>query len=352
MKNYILKYLMNIKEDKMKKVAIIGKDDIDSLAWHIEYTLKEKFKLKSKIFIPEGGIEKKFLNSKLRFNLLKISLAYEEYIFKELIKKILNYEPELVIVILRNIPPFVINELRKSLKSSKIIFWTGDGLVNLERQYLLISEYDAWFVKDTYMYDFMKNKVNLNVYLMPECCNPDFHNRPKNIKYGELYNISIVGSLYPYRAKILEQLIKNNIKIAIFGSMPKWIGKFWRDIHTKKHITLYEKSNVFYGSKINLNTIFYGDINAGNCRLFEIAGAGGFQICDKKDEIKNYFVEGKEIVFFENINELKEKIFYYLNHPDEAKTIADNAYIRAHQEHTYEIRIKEIFKIIGFNVND
>jgi len=330
----------------MKKIAIIGKEDVDSLAWHIEYTL-EKMNFNAKIFEPSGGVEKKFLNKNIQFYLTKLSTKYEESTYHRLVRQVVEYKADLIIVILRSIPPYVIEKLKEELEI-KIIFWTGDAFINLERGYALVSNYDAWFVKDTYMERFMKDKLNLNVYLIPECCNPDFHRPPKNIKFASQHEVVIAGTLYPYRAKILEQLLEK-FQIEIYGALPKWMNKKWKEVHTGKYILLEEKSKVFYSSKINLNTLHYGEVDAGNCRLFEVAGSGGFQICDRKEEIANYFEENKEIVCFDTIDELIEKIEYYLKHQDEAEIIANNAHKRALNEHTYEHRINTIFDIISFD---
>jgi spore maturation protein CgeB len=126
------------------------------------------------------------------------------------------------------------------------------------------------------------------------------------------------------------------------------MSKKWKKLHTNRYIRLEEKSKIFYTSKINLNTLHYGEVNAGNCRLFEVAGSGGFQICDRKEEIGNYFIEDKEIVLFDTLKELIDKINYYLEHQDEAEMIAKNGYKRAISEHTYRHRILKIFEIIGF----
>jgi spore maturation protein CgeB len=331
---------------QMKKVAIIGKDDIDSLAWHIDYTLN-KMDFEAKIFKPSGGFVDKIINKKIQFYMQKLSSRYDNYVHNQLVSQIVQFQADLVIVILRSIPPDVISKLKKHL-NVKVIFWTGDAFINLERGYALVSNYDAWFVKDTYMEDFMKQKLGLNVHLLPECINPDVHKAPENVEFGSKNEITVAGTLYPYRAKILEQLI-GKFKVEIYGTVPRWMDSKWKKLHTGKYIRLEEKSNVFYSTKINLNTLHYGEVNAGNCRLFEIAGAGGFQICDRKKEITNYFEEDKEIVFFDSTGELVAKIKYYLAHPAEAEIIAINAYKRAHNEHTYEHRIKKVFEIIGFD---
>jgi spore maturation protein CgeB len=331
----------------MKNITIIGKNNEDSLAWHINYTLN-KLDYNSSIVEPKGGFENKFLNETQRLYLGKIFKSYEDYVYKKLLNEIKEKNPSLIIVILRSIPPYVIKELKKTL-STKIIFWTGDAFINLERGYALISEYDAWFVKDTYMYDFMKNKLSLNVYCIPECFNPDFISEIDANQFGTLHDITIAGTLYPYRAKILEHFINKGFNISIFGSLPKWMDKKWKKIHTNKYITLKEKNNIFFKSKINLNTLHYGEVNAGNCRLFEIAGAGGFQICDRKEIINEYFEEDKEIVFFDNLDDLEKKMNYYLKNPEIAMQIGKASQVKALKHHTYKNRIDKIFKIIGFN---
>ncbi len=336
-----------------KKIAIIGEKDIDSLAWHFEYTLI-KMGFEAEVFGFNEGYASKINNLNYRFYyklykeaMLKISQQYEKKVYRELVDNIIDFEPDLTIVILRNIPPSVISSINNNTQG-KVIFLTGDSLANLQRGYSLTSDFDAWFVKDKFMYSFMKNKLSLNVHYLPESFNPDFHKPPLNVRFGQLHESSVVGNLYPYRSKILERIMEENVDIAIYGSIPKWMNEKWHKLHTKKHVRLKEKSKVFYGTKVNLNTLHYSEIDAGNCRLFEIAGAGGFQICDRKGAIAEYFVEDEEIVCFDTIEELIQKVKYYIKHQDEAENIAKRGHERALKEHTYEHRINTIFEIIGF----
>lgn len=247
----------------------------------------------------------------------------------------------------RNIPPFVIDLIKKETYA-KVIFLTGDHLGNFERGYAFISNYDAFFVKDKYIVDFMKNKLGLNAHYLAESFNPDIHSHSlAKFNFGSLYDISIVGTLYPYRTKILEHLI-DKYNLSIFGSKPRWLDKKWNQYFKNEYLIGKKKSETFFQSKVNLNTLRYEEITGANCRVFEIAGSGGFQICDRKEGIKELFEEDKEIVMFDTMNELKEKINYYLKNQDKAYEIAQNARERALKEHTYEHRIKEIFRIIGF----
>ena len=82
-------------------------------------------------------------------------------------------------------------------------------------------------------------------------------------------------------------------------------------------------------------------------RNFEIPGCGGFLITGDADNLRDYYKDGKEIVIYENTEDLIEKIKYYLEHNEERETIAKAGHERTLRDHTYEKRFNEIFKTIG-----
>ena len=82
-------------------------------------------------------------------------------------------------------------------------------------------------------------------------------------------------------------------------------------------------------------------------RNFEVPGSGGFLLTSDADNLGDYYENGKEIVIFENTEEMIEKIKYYLSHEDERQRIAEAGYRRTLRDHTYEKRFNEIFKIMG-----
>ena len=69
------------------------------------------------------------------------------------------------------------------------------------------------------------------------------------------------------------------------------------------------------------------------------------------DELSLYFDIGKEIVCYNGIVDLINKIKYYLEHEYERLEIAERGYQRFLNEHTYEKRwdivLKDMYKIKG-----
>jgi len=97
-----------------------------------------------------------------------------------------------------------------------------------------------------------------------------------------------------------------------------------------------------------------GDGNAGNGRVeqikgrnFEVPGCGGFLLTGEADTLPEYFVEGEELVCFRGMDDLINKVRYYLKHEDERAAVAKAGYQRTMREHTYVHRFRHIFERMG-----
>jgi spore maturation protein CgeB len=83
-----------------------------------------------------------------------------------------------------------------------------------------------------------------------------------------------------------------------------------------------------------------------NPRTFEIAACGAFQLVDYRSELPDVFTPGEEIVCFRDLEELRNQIGYYLEHPDERRRIAEKARSRVLKEHTYQARMETMLSFI------
>jgi glycosyltransferase involved in cell wall biosynthesis len=91
-------------------------------------------------------------------------------------------------------------------------------------------------------------------------------------------------------------------------------------------------------------------LQAGNGlpqRVFQNAAAGCMQLVYRCDAVEGYFYDRKEIVLFDDVDDLIAKIRYYLDHDEERVRIAQNAYRRFLDEYTAQKQIKRLFAYIA-----
>ena len=84
-------------------------------------------------------------------------------------------------------------------------------------------------------------------------------------------------------------------------------------------------------------------------RLYDTAAAGGFLLVGQVPEevpLSKVFEPHRELDVFSTIAQLKEKVRYYLAHPEERRTIAARAAERAGRDHTMEKRMGEAIEFL------
>jgi spore maturation protein CgeB len=90
----------------------------------------------------------------------------------------------------------------------------------------------------------------------------------------------------------------------------------------------------YQSTKIGINIHNRGKYTTGNYRMFELPANGVMQISDGDEYLDTYFTVGKEIESYASIDELIDKIDYYLTHDVEREKIARAGYRRVKQEYT------------------
>ena len=116
-----------------------------------------------------------------------------------------------------------------------------------------------------------------------------------------------------------------------------WFFRGYRDVFLNYNINPASVNDLFARTKVALNIHHKQTFNGANQRLFEVCGAGAYQICDANPYIKQLFPNG-EIGIYHNEEELFELIDYALSHDmtDRAKA----AYDIVTTQHTFVARIE------------
>lgn len=112
-----------------------------------------------------------------------------------------------------------------------------------------------------------------------------------------------------------------------------------------------EMPYVFQNSKINLNITLRSIKTGIPLRAMDIMGCGGFLLTNYQEEFLEYFVPEEDFVFFEDREELKDKVKFYLEHEKERKRIAENGCRKVRKEHTLRKRMEYILGILSKEEN-
>ncbi len=344
-----------------QKIVVVGPQHPDTLPKSVYETLKDMgYDVRSVDEREMLGIshrrdlEKKGrlgFWTKLKIKVIESAIKnipeFELKVYSRLAGTIEELQPDLIITHSAWIPPQIIARLKNNTQAV-IVSWFPDHPANLGRQYLLAAPYDFLFFKDKWLVDLAK-RIGKNAFYLPEACMPKWHKKIElSDEEKEVYgcDVTTAGNMYYYRVIIFERLIKKFSVKLWGGGIPRWIDSPVRNAYQGISVTELEKSKAFNGAKIVVNT-FQGEVFGVNQRLFEIAGCGGFQICEHRDEVEDFFDIGKEIITFRNLDELEKKTEYYLAHPEERRKIADAAYKKARKEYTFQKRLEEMFRIIS-----
>ena len=133
------------------------------------------------------------------------------------------------------------------------------------------------------------------------------------------------------RLEMIRSLIEAGIDVSLYG--PEWNKVILNDpllkkYHPVKYLSDHEYTKALCGSKIAiaLYSLLNNDVYTRKC--FEIPATATFMIAKRSKEMLELFNENEECVFFDDTEELIEKIRFYLKENDLRQEIAYNGYNR------------------------
>lgn len=238
--------------------------------------------------------------------------------------------------------PAEVTELKHRTRA-QVAMWFPDSMVNFGRGFFMNAPYDSLFFKDPYIVHALGDIVGCPVHYLPECFNPERHWLPEEaIGHDAAYqcDITTAGNQHSWRVAFYKKLSDYNVKL--WGNpAPLWMAAGpVAGMQQGRGVYNHDKVRAFRGAKIVVNNLLFGEIWGVNARCFEAAGVGAFQMVDWRPGLSQLFEDGKELIMFRSVADLKQKIDYWLPREAERRVIAEAGMRRAHAEHTYELRLK------------
>jgi spore maturation protein CgeB len=251
----------------------------------------------------------------------------------------------------------------------KTVNWYCNGAHQLHLVQEISPHYDWCLVPE---------KIRLNDYVQmgarpiysQEAANPNIY---KPYDLAKEYDVTFVGQAYGDRPYYVQQLYQQGIDIRVWGSGWKKYGN--QNFSFKKKVKSFFKPNkyialnnsiigdilpdeelvkLFSRSKINLGFSTCGSTHKNEERIvqvrlrdFEAPMSGGFYMVEFMEELTEFYEIGKEIVCYDCIEDLIEKVKYYLKHDSEREAIRIAGYERCLRDHTWHKRFQNAFKIMG-----
>ena len=108
---------------------------------------------------------------------------------------------------------------------------------------------------------------------------------------------------------------------------------------------LSQMPKVFKLSRINLNITLRILQSGIPLRALDIMGSGGFLLSNYQPELAEFFIDGREVVMYESIQDAIEKAIFYLNNDEIRVRIAGCGHDKVKKCFSYEEQIEKILNI-------
>jgi spore maturation protein CgeB len=237
-----------------------------------------------------------------------------------------------------------------------VILWVIDAPINFSNILDTGPYYDFIFCGGTEAIEIFEKLGYKNIEWLPFAYDSSMNFSYSTLETGKKIiseEVVFVGSHYPNRERIFESLVDRGHSMNIWGSgwdkvsLNSPLKKY---IH-KTHTTSEEWMQIYDGSKIIL-VIHYPSTNRipvyqASPKIYEALACGGFVISDNQKDVRTLFKEGVHLAIFSNLDDLDNKISYYLDHEEIRQQIAAQGQLEVQTKHTYKVRIKKMLNTLN-----
>jgi spore maturation protein CgeB len=270
--------------------------------------------------------------------------------------------------------PSVIRDIRK------LGIVTVNWYCNASYQFHLVKEiapaYDYCLVPEKFRLDDYR-KIGASPLYCQEAANPNIY-KPYNIPIT--YNVTFVGQKYGNRPTYIRYLYNAGVDIRVWGPLwnqpmpqtPHWrriarrikyglqgkavplasglpVERSGEPLSDTELIQMYSRSKISLGfsTVAQLPTPGRKPVKQVRLRDFEATMSGAFYMVEAFDELTEFFEPDREIVMFNDAEELLQKVKFYLTHDSVREKIRRAGLLRARKEHTWQNRFTTAFRQMG-----
>lgn len=289
-------------------------------------------------------------------NAAKLKGLFLSLIGEMFVARVLETRPSMIFALAQS--PLSM-DIVKRIKPLKIplCYWFVEDYRLMQYWKDIVQHYDYFFtIQKGEFHEELGRMGMKNHFYLPAACHQDIH-KPLPLEEEEMAmfksDISFMGAGYYNRRCFFKMLRDYDFKI--WGTDWPNDDPFFKNAvqRDSERISIEDTVKIFNSTKINLNmhsSTYHSGVNPHgdfvNPRTFEIAACGGFQLVDYRSDLEGLFKVGEEIETFSDIQDLRTKISYYLDHPEERNKISEKARQKVLADHTYEKRMTEVLRVV------
>ena len=233
-----------------------------------------------------------------------------------------------------NYPSDIISLLKKYAKT--VIYWAFDyhHLTKHDWHYRMASEADIFISKEIAH----RNDYGDNFHWLPQDFAPYFLDKTETVKD---IDVLFTGSYLPHAKERIDSVLSVDNIVVHSVTADAWKNAGVKDSRGPKMDyelpILYARSKIVLSVDHVISEGYWSDRNA------QIMVCGGFPLFWYVPQSEVVF--GDNIGYFYNLEELPEKIDYWLNHDEEREEVAKRGYIHAKNNLTVTKRVKDMLRI-------
>lgn len=319
------------------KIIVLGKQN--HLHWieNVYETFKTLGHNVKLIAVNKLGISNDINRNLLKYFNKDASSKYNTNLIENRINK---FKPDMVFVISPLLLDHSISYMIGSLPTLiNKIAWIGDRFASVHKP--IVDNYDLIYCTDSYFVKEAKEFLFPTAKYLPLAVNNNIFFNKNLEKRDELL---FIGS-------------PTNERVALFNSLNieiKLVGKKWKKSIKKsnieilnKNISINEVAKEYNNSKFILNIKHeHNVVNGLNMRSFEVPAVGSCLIQDNVKDLQYNFDIDKEMVIYNNKEEISEIITQLIRDKKRTQLLIKNAQKCIESKHLYKHRLKLLLEDI------
>lgn len=260
-----------------------------------------------------------------------------------LVKALDAHKPQLVIAMGGfGLDANAIRALRSRYSTRWVNWFPGDlRVVNPARQ--LAPAYDRMYLTGTDVAEEVKRGGVGHAVFLPLGCDPSVH-KPLRAKGPFRANVVFAGEATPRREMLLNELVE--FGLAVWGA--SWKKTSLKDYCRGDLPTVDDYVRAYAGATVGINVHHVLDDDPAhqgrgcNQRLFELSSIGVAQVVDARADLALHFEDGREVLAFENPEQLRGQVKRALQEDAYRDRVANAARQRSLSNHTYMHRMSTL----------